>query len=150
MQDGDVGYDQCSGKPAGLRDFEADHRLRFVAFSFEIFVGAMQGHMADTKVRKMSNRPYFCSNRNASQTKSVVSSKTGKTGHVRSVHRTAERRTQHPPGNIQIHRHLLQGFVDGQRNSWDEITYEHSHLGDLPMADGVYNARFERPAVFFE
>ena len=34
-----VEEDLCPGKPQPSRDFEADHRLRFVAFSFEIFIG---------------------------------------------------------------------------------------------------------------
>ena len=42
----------------GFRVFEADHRLRFVAFSFEIFIGGFNGHPG-TKVRKMRNRQYF-------------------------------------------------------------------------------------------
>ena len=61
----------------GFRDFEADHRLHFVAFSFEIFIGGFNGHPV-TKIAK-SEIGNMIFEQKREETKSVVCSKTQKT-----------------------------------------------------------------------
>ena len=61
----------------GFRDFEADHRLHFVAFSFEISIGGFNGHPG-TKLAKLETANTFFEQKRE-ETKSVVYSKTPKT-----------------------------------------------------------------------
>jgi hypothetical protein len=61
----------------GFRDLEADHRLHFVAFSFEIFIGGFNGHPG-TKLAKLEIANTFFEQKRE-ETKPVVCSKTPKT-----------------------------------------------------------------------
>ena len=60
----------------GFRDFETDHRLHFVAFSFAIFIGGFNGHR-ETKLAK-SEIANMIFEQKREETKSEVCSKTQK------------------------------------------------------------------------
>ena len=62
---------------SGFSRFRVDHRLHFVAFSFEIFIGGFNGHR-ETKLAK-SEIANMIFEQKREETKSVVCSKTPKT-----------------------------------------------------------------------
>ena len=94
----------------GISGFRVNHRLRFVAFSFEIFIGGFNGHPV-TKIRKMRNRQYFFEQKRE-ETKSVVCSKTPKPRVFLGTGRAAETavaslrpsapRSKRPPSSASV------------------------------------------------